>query len=33
MMNVQKKFWKERQDAVANYPHPAGKVQGPVGKF
>lgn len=33
MMNAQKKFWKERQDAVANYPHCAGGAQGPIDKI
>ncbi|GEM_PF-3808844 len=33
MMNAQKKNWKERQGAVANYPHYIQKAQGPIAKF
>lgn len=33
MMNAKKIFWKERQDAVANYPHSIKISQGPIAKF
>ena len=33
MMNAKKKFWKERQHAVANYPHCIGGAQGPIMKY